>query len=241
MKSLYCCDTLVLGDIALISCRYSKASLTHFRTHFSQSQWALKLGDPVSSPSYVSSPLSISFKSRVCPQILPLFDQTPHSVQARGEDMDNSAAARDMPPLLCPCGDAHLCRQHGREVQLEQEGVRHGAGQLLLGLLLHPSARRLCQWSVGRAVRWWWILMSAQMWQITWHWLSVDTCLTSCSSSVICMRWANSSAVFAQPWQCSYMLLTLVSPQRYKQISCLCVWSVLFKSEFTPQLIKQKK
>lgn len=63
--------------------------------------------------------------------------------------MDSCAAAGDLPPVLCPCGNAHLCCQHGRAVQLEQEGVWHGAGQLLLGLLLHPGFRRLCQWQVG--------------------------------------------------------------------------------------------
>lgn len=66
-------------------------------------------------------------------------------MQARGEAMDGGAVARDVPPLLRPCGDAHLCRQHGGEVQLEQEGVWHGAGQLLLGILLHPGVRRLRQ------------------------------------------------------------------------------------------------
>uniref|UniRef100_G3NDP6 Solute carrier family 17 member 9 n=1 Tax=Gasterosteus aculeatus aculeatus TaxID=481459 RepID=G3NDP6_GASAC len=59
--------------------------------------------------------------------------------------MDGRAAARDVPPVLRPRGDAHLLRQHGGAVQVEQEGVRHGAGQLLLGLLLHPSLRRLRQ------------------------------------------------------------------------------------------------
>lgn len=66
-------------------------------------------------------------------------------MQASGEGMDSGAAPRDVPPVLRPRGDAHLRRQHGRAVQLEQEGVRHGAGQLLLGLLLHPSVRRLRQ------------------------------------------------------------------------------------------------
>lgn len=79
----------------------------------------------------------------------------PLPVQAGGEGLDGGAAARDMPPLLRPCGDAHLCRQHGRAVQLEQEGVRDGAGQLLLGLLLHPSVWGLRQ----RPVRSVWTLM----------------------------------------------------------------------------------
>ena len=70
-------------------------------------------------------------------------------MQASGEGMDGGVAARDMPPVLRPCGDAHLCCQHGRAVPLEQERVRHGAGQLLLGLLLHPSVRRLRQRPVG--------------------------------------------------------------------------------------------
>lgn len=64
-------------------------------------------------------------------------------MQACGKDMDSGAAAGDVPPVLRPCGDAHLCRQHGRAVRLGQEGVRHGTGQLLLGLLLHSGVRRL--------------------------------------------------------------------------------------------------
>lgn len=42
-------------------------------------------------------------------------------LQASGEGMDSGAPAWDMPPLLRPRGDAHLFRQHGRTVQLEQE------------------------------------------------------------------------------------------------------------------------
>lgn len=93
--------------------------------------------------------LSPKFVPRCC--MCPANEQTleptplPPPVQAGGEGVDRGAAARDLPPLLRPRGDAHLCRQHGRAVQLEQEGVRHGAGQLLLGLLLHPSVRRLRQ------------------------------------------------------------------------------------------------
>lgn len=40
-------------------------------------------------------------------------------MQASGEGMDSGATARDMSPLLCPCGDAHLCRQYVRAVQME--------------------------------------------------------------------------------------------------------------------------
>lgn len=65
------------------------------------------------------------------------------TLQADGEDLDGGAPARDVPPVLRPGRDAHLCRQHGGTVQMEQEGVRYGAGQLLLGLLLHPSVWRL--------------------------------------------------------------------------------------------------
>lgn len=64
-------------------------------------------------------------------------------MQAGGEGLDGGAAARDLPPVLRQGRHAHLCRQHGGAVQVEQEGVGHGAGQLLLGLLLHPSVRRL--------------------------------------------------------------------------------------------------
>lgn len=69
--------------------------------------------------------------------------------QATGKGVDGGALAGDMPPLLCTCGDAHLCRQPGGKVQLEQERVWNGAGQLLLGLLLHPSVRGLRQRQVG--------------------------------------------------------------------------------------------
>lgn len=75
-------------------------------------------------------------------------------VQAGGKGVDSCAPAWYVPPLLCPGGDAHLCGQHGGEVQLEQEGVWHGSGQLLLGLLLHTSVWRLCQWPVSVIICW---------------------------------------------------------------------------------------
>lgn len=76
----------------------------------------------------------------------------PHSVlstQACSTDLDGGAAVGDMSTLLRPGGHAHLCRQHGRSLQLVQEGVGHGAGQLLLGLLLHSGPRWLHQWQVS--------------------------------------------------------------------------------------------
>lgn len=65
------------------------------------------------------------------------------TLQAGGEGLDRGAPARDLPPVLRQGCHAHLCRQHGGAVQLEQEGVGHGAGQLFLGLLLHASVWRL--------------------------------------------------------------------------------------------------
>lgn len=65
------------------------------------------------------------------------------TLQAGGEGLDSGATARHLPPILRQGCHAHLCRQYGGAVQMEQEGVGHGAGQLLLGLLLHPSVWRL--------------------------------------------------------------------------------------------------
>lgn len=63
-----------------------------------------------------------------------------------------------MPPLLRPCGYAHLCRQPGGKVQLEQERVWNGAEQLLLGLLLHPSVRGLRQRQVRNKEKPLWVV-----------------------------------------------------------------------------------
>lgn len=67
------------------------------------------------------------------------------SVQAGSTDMDGGAAVGHMSAVLRPCGHAHLCREHGRALRLVQERVRHGAGQLFLGLLLHSGSRWLHQ------------------------------------------------------------------------------------------------
>lgn len=65
------------------------------------------------------------------------------TLQAGGEGLDRGPPARDLPAVLRQGRHAHLCRQHGGAVQMEQEGVGHGAGQLLLGLLLHAGVWRL--------------------------------------------------------------------------------------------------
>lgn len=50
------------------------------------------------------------------------------AMQTPGAGMDGGATAGDLSAVLCPRGHAHLCRQHGGEVQLDQEGSGHGAG-----------------------------------------------------------------------------------------------------------------
>ncbi len=66
-------------------------------------------------------------------------------LQASSKGMDGGAVAGDVPAVLCPCGHAYLCSEHGRALQLVQERDGHGAGQLLLGLLLHSGPWRLRQ------------------------------------------------------------------------------------------------
>lgn len=66
-------------------------------------------------------------------------------LQAGSKDMDGGAVAGHMFAVLCPCGHAYLCSEHGRALQLVQERDGHGVGQLLLGLLLHSGPWRLRQ------------------------------------------------------------------------------------------------
>lgn len=74
-----------------------------------------------------------------------LLDCVSVCLQASSKIMDCGSVAGDVPALLRPCGDAYLCSEHGRALQLVQERNRHGAGQLLLGLLLHSGPWRLRQ------------------------------------------------------------------------------------------------
>lgn len=71
-------------------------------------------------------------------------------LQAESTSMDSVSAAGDMSTVLCPCGHANLCGQHGGAIRLVQEGVGRGTGQLLLGILLHSGSWRICQWQVSQ-------------------------------------------------------------------------------------------
>lgn len=59
--------------------------------------------------------------------------------------MDGGAVTGHMPAVLRSRGHADLRREHGRALRMVEEGVGHGAGQLLLGLLLHSGSWRLRQ------------------------------------------------------------------------------------------------
>lgn len=125
--------------------------MAHWRIFYSFQFFCCITQKPLQQSHWWSEPPSQFQSSDSLVKCFHLLSQAHQSLspQTTGKGVDGGPLTGDMPPLLCPRGDAHLCRQSGGKVQLEQERVWNGAGQLLLGLLLHPSVRGLRQRQVG--------------------------------------------------------------------------------------------